>query len=143
MYSCSNCGATMGRPLDRCPKCGVLLSGVRCQACAYVGSKTEFIQNNHRCPKCHSIVRVPAQNTPKETTCNKCGKIMGSGEVTCPHCGHTQWGTVIGVGVMGLGLLSALWWNLNEPWCVWPLVLVGGVFLLITVSWVVKAFKTA
>ena len=59
MYRCSNCGATMSQPLDRCPNCRVLLSGVKCEACGYIGGKTEFISNNHRCPKCNSIAYIP------------------------------------------------------------------------------------
>jgi hypothetical protein len=64
MYRCSNCGATMSQPLDRCPKCGVLLSGVKCEACGYIGGKTEFINNNHRCPKCNSITYIPGAPRP-------------------------------------------------------------------------------
>ena len=59
MYRCSRCGAEMSLPLDKCPKCGVLLSGVKCQTCGYTGGKAEFIRNNNRCPKCGSNVRVP------------------------------------------------------------------------------------
>lgn len=59
MYQCSNCGATMSQPMDRCPKCGVLLSGIKCEACGYFGGKTEFIRNNHRCPQCNSVTYVP------------------------------------------------------------------------------------
>lgn len=58
MYKCSKCGQTMSFPLDRCPGCGVLLSGVKCQACNYVGGKSEFINNGHRCPKCGSSVTI-------------------------------------------------------------------------------------
>lgn len=67
MYRCSNCGATMSQPLDRCPSCRVLLSGVKCEACKYVGGKTEFINNGHRCPKCNSTVYVPGEYAPHVT----------------------------------------------------------------------------
>ena len=56
MYKCSRCGGTMSIPYDRCPHCGVLLSGVRCDNCSYVGAKSEFASNGHRCPKCGSMV---------------------------------------------------------------------------------------
>jgi uncharacterized RDD family membrane protein YckC len=59
MYSCSRCHGTMSYPLDKCPHCGVLLSGVRCQGCGYTGTKTEFISNQNLCPKCGRFVRVP------------------------------------------------------------------------------------
>lgn len=57
MYRCSKCGAQMTYPHDRCPACGVLLSGVKCESCGYIAAKSVFIKNNHRCPKCGSIVR--------------------------------------------------------------------------------------
>ena len=59
MYQCSNCGHTMSTPKDVCPSCKVILSGVKCQACQYVGGKQVFIDNNHRCPKCGSVVDIP------------------------------------------------------------------------------------
>ena len=58
MYSCSNCGHTMSFPQDRCPSCGVLLRGVRCQSCNYVGGKNEFVVNGDCCPKCGSLVKT-------------------------------------------------------------------------------------
>ena len=72
MYRCSNCGTTMSQPLDRCPSCRALLSGVRCEACRYVGGKSEFINNNHRCPKCNSKVYVPG--VPRPSTPSKPSK---------------------------------------------------------------------
>ena len=68
MYKCSKCGAAMSQPLDRCPKCGVLLSGIKCEACGYLGGKSEFIINNHRCPKCNSITYVPGRASPSTST---------------------------------------------------------------------------
>jgi predicted amidophosphoribosyltransferase len=58
MYKCSQCGKIMNYPQDRCPGCGVLLSGVRCSGCGHTDTKTVFINNNHRCPKCGSVVRI-------------------------------------------------------------------------------------
>lgn len=65
MYQCSNCGATMSQPLDRCPNCRVLLSGVKCQACGYLGGKTEFTNNNNHCPKCGSVVYISSTGLSK------------------------------------------------------------------------------
>jgi len=56
MYKCTRCGHTMSYPQSTCPGCGVLLSGVRCDGCGYTDSKEAFINNNHRCPKCGSVV---------------------------------------------------------------------------------------
>lgn len=64
MYKCSRCGAIMGQPLDRCPSCNALLSGVKCESCGYIGGKSEFIKNNHRCPKCQSIAHIPSMPRP-------------------------------------------------------------------------------
>jgi uncharacterized RDD family membrane protein YckC len=50
----------MGYPHDRCPHCHVLLSGVKCQACGHIDSKSVFINNHHRCPKCGNHVRTAA-----------------------------------------------------------------------------------
>lgn len=55
LYRCSNCGATMSYPMDRCPQCNILLSGVKCEACGYIGGKSEFVDNGNRCPKCDSV----------------------------------------------------------------------------------------
>ena len=69
MYRCSNCGATMRIPLDRCPSCGALISGVKCGSCGYVGGKTEFITNGNRCPRCNTFVSIspgPATRAPRQ-----------------------------------------------------------------------------
>ncbi|MGD0201987.1 MAG: hypothetical protein ABSD27_14705 [Bryobacteraceae bacterium] len=49
----------MSAPLDRCPGCGVVLIGVKCQACGYSDAQSVFASNNHRCPKCGSAVQAP------------------------------------------------------------------------------------
>lgn len=72
MYRCSNCGNMMTQPLDRCPSCRVILSGVRCEACYYVGGKIEFVNNHHRCPKCNSMVTIPG--APRSTFPNRPGQ---------------------------------------------------------------------
>ena len=68
MYKCSSCGATMYQPKDLCPSCGISLRGVKCQSCGHTGSKVEFINNNHHCPKCDTYVPfqevIPTTITP-------------------------------------------------------------------------------
>jgi uncharacterized protein (TIGR02145 family) len=63
MYRCSNCGEVMDYPQDKCPHCGSRLTGVRCNHCRYVGSKSEFIVNGHRCPACGSKISLPSKGT--------------------------------------------------------------------------------
>jgi uncharacterized protein (TIGR02145 family) len=64
MYKCSNCGRLMDYPMEKCPHCGILLSGVRCDKCNYTGSKNEFLSNGNRCPKCGNKVNVPSAGSP-------------------------------------------------------------------------------
>ena len=71
MYHCTKCGGSMSYPHDKCPHCGVWLTGVRCNNCYYTGSKTEFISNNHRCPKCGTRVIIPySTSSPTLTNSN-------------------------------------------------------------------------
>lgn len=78
MYRCSNCGYQMEYPLDTCPGCKVLLSGVKCNGCGYTDSKEVFIRNNHYCPKCGSFVYVrDVQDRIKSDT---------SSRVDCKRC---------------------------------------------------------
>jgi len=53
----------MDYPQDKCPHCGSRLTGVRCNHCKYVGSKSEFIINGHRCPACGSKISLPSKDT--------------------------------------------------------------------------------
>lgn len=146
MYQCSRCGATMSQPLDRCPKCGVLLSGVRCEACKYIGGKTEFINNNHRCPKCNSTVHIPGlaytsapKPAPKMEPCKRCGIPIQQSDWTCPHCGYTQWNMIIGMGVMTIVLLAVAYFTSD---CIrWGAGVAGAVLLLTVASSIYSAIK--
>lgn len=144
MYQCSRCGAAMSQPLDRCPKCGVLLSGVRCEACKYVGGKTEFINNHHRCPKCNSTVRIPGSSSapkaaPKTEACKRCGTLIQTSDWTCPHCGYTQWGMIVGAGVIAIVLLAVAYFTSD---CVrWGAGVAGAILLLTVVSSVYTGIK--
>jgi uncharacterized protein (TIGR02145 family) len=64
MYKCSNCGGSMDYPMEKCPHCGILLSGVKCNNCNYIGSKNEFILNGNLCPKCGNRINVPSAGSP-------------------------------------------------------------------------------
>jgi ribosomal protein L32 len=109
MYQCSHCGATMSTPLDRCPSCGILLSGVKCQSCGYVGGKNEFINNNNRCPKCNRAVHVSTR--PAEIIhCKNCGETMKPKDWICLRCGLIRWKKIVpeivGLGVLVLGYIA-------------------------------------
>jgi RNA polymerase subunit RPABC4/transcription elongation factor Spt4 len=139
IYTCGHCGRSVTKTTRVCPHCGARLAGIKCQSCGFVGSETDFAGD--RCPKCRSVVRVSSQKS-SQSTCKKCGRSMESGEITCSHCGHTNWGTIVIAGMIALGLLSGIWWGLEEPVCTGAAVVVGGVMLLVTISWVHKASKT-
>jgi len=85
MYQCSKCNHTMSYPPYRCPSCGVLLSGVKCQGCGYVGGKQEFISNNHRCPKCGSVVEIPGGSGGASGDCFVATAVYGD-----PLCAEVQ-----------------------------------------------------
>ena len=71
----------MDQPHDRCPNCGALLSGVMCEACRYVGGKSEFINNNHRCPKCNSITYIQEFDTSGDSVKQETPPATGEGGV--------------------------------------------------------------
>jgi hypothetical protein len=76
VYRCSNCGATMSYPLDVCPKCHVLLSGIKCEACQYIGTKAEFVGNANRCPKCNVVALRLGASTPARPAFTSAPKVL-------------------------------------------------------------------
>jgi len=142
MYHCSKCGATMSTPHARCPRCGVLLSGIRCKTCGYTGSKNEFLSNNHRCPKCNSVAQYQGRTTSKkENRCPKCHAKMPSGDMTCKKCGHTQTGGVLFILIVSLVLLTSFSWNLKSLFWTIILMLTGLLFLCVALMWIKDAIK--
>ena len=140
MYRCSNCGVTMSQPLDRCPSCHVLLAGVKCQSCGYLGGKTEFVNNNNRCPKCGSPVRSVggAQEAPK---CPKCGNVWD--QLVCETCGHKHWSWIIGLVIMSTLVTFLFIYTIRTSESVigWESAigcLMGPVFLLFSVYLILK-----
>lgn len=65
MYKCTKCGKEFYSdvPPDNCPYCHVRFSGIKCEGCGYVGSKSDFV--NNRCPKCSRIVHIPSEKDNK------------------------------------------------------------------------------
>jgi RNA polymerase subunit RPABC4/transcription elongation factor Spt4 len=112
-YSCGRCGAVVAKSTHVCPQCHAQLAGIRCQQCSFVGGESDFV--NDHCPKCHAFVYVPPQPVAKAgELCPKCQHTIPSGEVTCPQCGYTQWGTVLIDLLLGLGLASAPLWGMQS-----------------------------
>ena len=148
IYTCGRCGRVVSKSTTVCPGCGARLSGIKCQNCGFIGSKTDFAGD--RCPKCRSVVRVPRQqssSSKKQQTCKKCGKSMASGEVTCPRCGYTRWGTLFTMFLVSVACGTVFLWGPiafgSDPGaiCIGAGGLVGAVGLWITISLVIKALK--
>jgi predicted RNA-binding Zn-ribbon protein involved in translation (DUF1610 family) len=48
-FFCDNCGAEVGRDLEKCPRCGRFFASVRCPACGFTGEERLF---KNGCPSC-------------------------------------------------------------------------------------------
>lgn len=146
IYTCGRCGRSVTKTTRVCPHCGAQLAGIKCQNCGFIGSETDFAGD--RCPKCRSVVYVNRQQSasaaPAMQTCKGCRRSIKSSDWTCPHCGYTQWGSIVGMGIFSLFCLSAILWGsqIEQPLCTWGGGIVGAVCLLITISAVVTALKT-
>lgn len=150
VYTCGRCGSAVSKSTRVCPQCGANLAGIRCQQCGFVGGASDFVGD--LCPKCRSVVVVSGQSsksTEKTEKCDKCGRKKAASDWTCPHCGHTEWGTIAIVGVFGLLLLvaglvagptfdSEVVRNLTT----WGGVIVGGFFLLLTASEIITGLRS-
>ena len=53
-YRCMGCFHEVDVNDDKCPNCGVILSGIKCANCGQISGEKEYISNGHRCPKCGS-----------------------------------------------------------------------------------------
>lgn len=58
VYTCGHCGKAISKSTRTCPHCRVSLSGIKCQACSYVGDESDFADD--RCPRCGTQVVRPA-----------------------------------------------------------------------------------
>jgi len=100
-FTCGHCGRDVSKETRVCPHCRALLSGIKCRACGFVGSESNFVGD--RCPKCRSQVTISRDiPSPEESTkeCPKCGWICD--DILCEHCGRTDWGVVFGLGFFGI-----------------------------------------
>jgi len=39
--------------------------------------------------------------------CGKCDEVKKKSDWTCPHCGHTEWGIIVSLGIFGLAWIGA------------------------------------
>lgn len=90
----------------------------------------------------------PTEQSPNAEICKRCGHAIGA-RFTCPNCGNTQWGMLIGVGVFSLVcLVGAIFWGLHISVLFWRAVVMwgggclGGFVLLFVIVWVIKGITT-
>lgn len=150
MYKCSHCGASLPEPMSKCPNCGVMLLGVKCNYCGYVGSETEFKKNENRCPKCNKDTDF-FRDAPGFVRCRKCGKRFDAGDRYCYTCGAIRWVKVL-AGVLGSGVVALLYafvlrLMISDPGASdMAFRIIFGIFGVAVVFWVVieiiRAFKT-
>lgn len=95
------------------------------------------------------IIKQPMEKTE---ICKRCGSTIDKSKntsVTCPDCGFTQWGMIIGTGIFSLLCLgAALLWSPHiagsflRSIVLWGGGIIGAVVLLVTISWTVKGLRT-
>jgi ankyrin repeat protein len=89
---------------------------------------------------------------PELRSCEGCARQIKSTDMTCAHCGYTQWGSIIGIGIFALVLLGAaiLWrpqiesssWQLIVTIVRWVVGIIGAICAFGTIAEVVTALKT-
>jgi len=94
----------------------------------------------------------PAEQAPGTEICKRCGSTINSStnaNYTCPYCGHTHWGTLIGCGTFSLALtVGAVLWGLHisasflRLVVVWGGGILGGMLLLVVIAWIIKGIRT-
>jgi hypothetical protein len=80
--------------------------------------------------------------------CGACGRPIESNDWTCPHCGHTQWGLIVGIWLIGcfiaaVGIYSVLITH-SVGWAIlfWAIAALGALILAVAISETVKAVRT-
>ncbi len=122
-----------------CQTCGATLTGNVCRMCGRLGG-WEFVDG--ACPTCFARTGPPiAAPRPRKTDlCKGCGSTKDRNDWTCPYCGYTQWGDIafmavfalvcFAVAAVGSQQSDALWRNV----ALWGGLILGGIFLAVTVS---------
>jgi len=90
------------------------------------------------------------EGAPSNKKCKKCGQIIKSGDVTCSHCGYTEWRSILFNGIFSLLCLgAAIFLSPIITSSFWRFAIrlgVGGlgvIMILVTISCLIRAFKTA
>jgi TusA-related sulfurtransferase len=97
-------------------------------------------------------VAQPANEAPITGICRRCGATIDSSanaNYTCPYCGYTQWGTLIGCGAFSLVLMvGAILWGSHISASFWRLLIMwgggilGGISVLFAIAWISKGLRT-
>jgi hypothetical protein len=126
-YRCGRCGKAVEKSAQTCPHCGEKLGNIHCKSCGFAGRETDFV--NDRCPQCDASVRT---SPVRYERCKECGRKIEAGQWTCPNCGNTQWGIILGLGAFALACIIVAIVFLPLP-TIWTL-LVGGVGVVLFFS---------
>jgi len=134
--TCKRCGRFIKRSDWKCPHCGYNDWGLLSQ----MGATAETVTAG-KYKRSESLEKKPI-------ICKGCGRSIKS-EWTCPYCGYTDWGLIVGVGIFSLLCLGAamLWAPhiANSFWKVvvrWGGGIVGLFYLLLTIIEAIKGLKT-
>ncbi|MCJ7535212.1 MAG: hypothetical protein MUO57_06735, partial [Anaerolineales bacterium] len=77
--------------------------------------------------------------------CKNCGRLIETFDLTCPHCGHTQWGVIAVMGVLGVLITGYIVYRSvnggSTGLLFWAGAALGALLLLATVYSLVKAFQ--
>jgi RNA polymerase subunit RPABC4/transcription elongation factor Spt4 len=143
-YFCSNCGRRVEKNKQVCPHCHVRLVGVHCTHCGFNGSRIDF--PGDRCPKCGSVVHLAGDESVE--VCKKCGRAIAGPYLTCPYCGYSKLGMIIGIGTISMAcIVGGVIGFINCPSIVWVKLVVllmgfyGTIGLIYSISEIINGLK--
>ena len=77
--------------------------------------------------------------------CKKCGSLIETSTLTCPNCGHTQWGVIGAMAVVSLLLIGFVVYRIlnanSSGWIFWGGVVLGILLSAVTISFVNDALR--
>ena len=93
----------------------------------------------HTVDHSQTVAAAPSRATAQPTQqvsnsemeiCKRCGRTINTStrlDYTCPHCGHTQWGIVIGMGVFSMACMgTAIFMGANISASFWRQIVMWG-----------------